>query len=72
MSLQIIPSLDGSHTLFSEALGVTYHSHHGAIQESSVVFIDSGLNYLLEQGAKNIKIFELGFGTGLNCLNVYL
>lgn len=68
MSVQIISSSDGSHTLVSESLGVSYHSHHGAIQESEVVFIQAGLQYLHQQGKNDIRIFELGFGTGLNCL----
>ena len=30
---------DGSHTLFSEMAGQTYHSSHGAVQESRHIFI---------------------------------
>ena len=30
---------DGSHTLFSEMAGQTYHSAHGAVQESRHIFI---------------------------------
>src|SRR5947199_216323 len=36
---------DGSHTIADETLHVTYHSTHGAIQESMHVFINAGLNY---------------------------
>lgn len=57
---------DGSHTLLSDTFDVTYHSKHGAITESNVVFINAGLNYFYNKGAKNISIFEMGFGTGLN------
>ena len=64
---------DGSHTLFSEMAGQTYHSSHGAVQESRHIFTSqlSTLNFI----AKGSKIFgsqfsilEIGFGTGLNAL----
>jgi tRNA U34 5-methylaminomethyl-2-thiouridine-forming methyltransferase MnmC len=32
------------------------------------VFIKHGLQYLVEQGAKELRIFEVGFGTGLNAI----
>lgn len=48
---------------------VTYHSHHGAIQESLHVFINAGLKYVLDtDNLPVIYIFEMGFGTGLNAL----
>jgi len=57
---------DGSHTIFSDYFNTTYHSSHGAIQESKHVFIEAGLNYLLEKLPKRVDILEIGFGTGLN------
>ncbi|MBQ8721301.1 MAG: tRNA (5-methylaminomethyl-2-thiouridine)(34)-methyltransferase MnmD [Paludibacteraceae bacterium] len=54
---------DGSHTLFSEMAGQTYHSSHGAIQESNHIFI-SQLSTLNSQ----LSVLEIGFGTGLNAL----
>lgn len=58
---------DGSHTLRSPATGDTYHSMCGAIMESMHVYIHSGLEYM--SGNKSgIRIFEMGFGTGLNAL----
>lgn len=63
---------DGSHTVLSQVFDdVTYHSRHGAIAESNVVFIDAGLNYHLARGKNRISIFEMGFGTGLNALLSY-
>lgn len=56
---------DGSHTLFVPSLSEHYHSVHGAIQESKHVFISAGLSHLSQ---KEISIFEVGFGTGLNAL----
>mgnify|MGYP001051723817 CR=1 FL=1 len=55
---------DGSWTLKSEQFGVTYHSVHGARTESEHVFIDYGLAQIPGDGP--IRVFEVGFGTGLN------
>lgn len=58
---------DGSHSLRIDSLDETYHSHNGAIQESQHVFIDEGLvKYVSDKD--HIRIFEMGFGTGLNAL----
>jgi tRNA U34 5-methylaminomethyl-2-thiouridine-forming methyltransferase MnmC len=60
---------DGSHTIAIPELNVTYHSKHGAIQESMHVFIKEGLQFLLKNlnaKAETINILEVGFGTGLN------
>ncbi len=62
----IIITKDGSHSLYNSELNEHYHSVHGAIQESLHVFIEAGLKYLTKQ--KEIKILEVGFGTGLNVL----
>jgi tRNA U34 5-methylaminomethyl-2-thiouridine-forming methyltransferase MnmC len=65
--LKIITTSDGSHSLLNTALNETYHSHHGAIQESLHVFIKHGLAYHVEQfQSSTVRIFEVGFGTGLN------
>ena len=67
--LTIITTSDGSHSLLNTALNETYHSTHGAIQESIHVFIKNGLDFLLQQKAiDEINILEIGFGTGLNVL----
>jgi len=58
---------DGSHTIEVPEMDVTYHSIHGAIQESMHVFINAGLQPLLHR-FETIRIFEMGFGTGLNAL----
>jgi tRNA U34 5-methylaminomethyl-2-thiouridine-forming methyltransferase MnmC len=65
--LEIITTSDGSHSLINTSLQETYHSVHGAIQESKYVFIHSGLSYWQEKNPeKSIRILEMGFGTGLN------
>jgi len=65
--LQLITTEDGSHSLFVPEMDETYHSRHGAIQESQHVFINEGLkHWLKENGRSSVRIFEVGFGTGLN------
>lgn len=67
--LQIITTRDGSHSLLNPELNETYHSVHGARQESMHVFIKNGLEFIAQRDAKqSIKILEIGFGTGLNAL----
>ena len=69
MRKEIATTRDGSHTVVVPELTVTYHSVHGAIQESLHVFVEAGLKYLLQQSAhEHICILEIGFGTGLNAL----
>ena len=67
---------DGSHTLFSEMAGQTYHSSHGAVQESRHIFI-SQLSIKSQQlevseqeliEKSSLSVLEIGFGTGLNAL----
>ena len=62
---------DGSHSLISSIHDTAYHSTHGALTESTVVFIEAGLNYLKERNYDQISIFEMGFGTGLNAILAY-
>jgi tRNA U34 5-methylaminomethyl-2-thiouridine-forming methyltransferase MnmC len=67
--LEIITTSDGSHTLRNKSLNETYHSIHGAVQESRHVFIRHGLQHFCEQHyPKEVAILEVGFGTGLNAL----
>ena len=63
MDREIITTEDGSTTLYIQELNEHYHSIHGAIQESTHIFIKAGIEYY---GQKNIRILEAGFGTGLN------
>src|SRR5688572_25534954 len=67
--IKLIITSDGSHSLLNETLNETYHSVHGAIQESRHVFIENGLSYFLQKHSPSVvSIFEVGFGTGLNAL----
>lgn len=65
----IIDTSDGSHSIYIPALNETYHSSHGAVTESMHVFINAGLEGFFKQyKPKEIDVFEVGFGTGLNAL----
>lgn len=65
----LVPTADGSLTLFQPEVGEHYHSKHGALQESKHVFLNSGLVYFLAQEPQNrVRILEVGLGTGLNFL----
>jgi tRNA U34 5-methylaminomethyl-2-thiouridine-forming methyltransferase MnmC len=64
---QIITTGDGSHSLYNSELDETYHSRHGALQESRYVFIQQGLD-LIDPLQQPIRILEVGFGTGLNAV----
>lgn len=61
----IVETEDGSKTIHIEDWNETYHSIHGAVQEAFHVFINNGLNFYKEE-KKQIKILEIGLGTGLN------
>ena len=65
MPNQLFETADGSHSILSEQFGVSYHSKHGAIQETQHVFINAALRYkaLLQQ---ELSVLDIGFGTGLN------
>ena len=69
-TIKLITTEDGSHSIHLVELDETYHSIHGAIQESKHVFIAAGLNYWLSENPKSasLSILEFGFGTGLNAL----
>lgn len=68
----VIVTKDSSHTLYSERFDATYHSTHGAIQESKHVFIKNGLEFYTHDNLKSkLSILEIGFGTGLNALLTY-
>lgn len=69
MQREIILTSDGSHTVQIKDMDVTYHSHHGAIQESMHVFIEAGFLFKVDHRKDDdspIRIFEMGFGAGLN------
>ena len=65
MKREIIVTNDGSNSLYIPEMDETYHSIHGAIQEAKHVFIENGLKLF---NKPDLRVFEVGFGTGLNAL----
>ena len=57
---------DGSYTLYDEEFQTCYHSVFGAKSESKYVFLQQGKisEYLQQQ--QEVRILEIGTGTGLN------
>ncbi|HXA02825.1 MAG TPA: tRNA (5-methylaminomethyl-2-thiouridine)(34)-methyltransferase MnmD [Cytophagaceae bacterium] len=70
MEIKIVVSEDGSNTLYLPHLNETYHSLHGAVQESEHVFLKHGI-FHLSSSKKKLTVLEIGFGTGLNALLTY-
>ncbi|WEK37125.1 MAG: tRNA (5-methylaminomethyl-2-thiouridine)(34)-methyltransferase MnmD [Candidatus Pseudobacter hemicellulosilyticus] len=70
MERRIQPTADGSVTIAIPDAGITFHSLHGAIQESTHIFIEAAYRHLLATAAPAgpVCILEMGFGTGLNAL----
>ena len=68
MTHELIKTSDGSTSLYIPQLDETYHSVHGALQETQHVFIKNGLQLFDHQ---SLSILEIGFGTGLNALVTY-
>ncbi|QJW87907.1 tRNA (5-methylaminomethyl-2-thiouridine)(34)-methyltransferase MnmD [Spirosoma taeanense] len=67
--VRLVVTADGSHTAVNQALSKTYHSIHGAYQESQRVYIELGLLEAFKRFSDcDLHIFEMGFGTGLNAL----
>jgi tRNA U34 5-methylaminomethyl-2-thiouridine-forming methyltransferase MnmC len=62
---ELVITSDGSHTLRVTSLNENYHSTHGALQESMHVFIHNGFDKI---NLTEIRVLEVGLGTGLNAL----
>jgi tRNA U34 5-methylaminomethyl-2-thiouridine-forming methyltransferase MnmC len=59
---------DGSHTLYVPDIDEHYHSVYGAVNESTHVFIRAGFDEWAKSGRQDLRVMEIGFGTGLNAL----
>ena len=62
---------DGSLTLYAPTFGEHYHSTHGAMQESEHIYLGLALRERMsswKEGDAPLRLFEVGFGTGLNTL----
>lgn len=62
----ILPTSDGSYTLYNKFYQQTYHSHKGALAEAKHVYLEGAGVYKHVKQAESIAILEVGFGTGLN------
>lgn len=62
---RVIQTNDGSSSVIDSFLNASFHSVHGALTESNHVYINSGLSQF-QNSLEPIRIFEFGFGTGLN------
>lgn len=62
---KIIPTADGSKTIYLPEMDEQYHSVNGALTESKYVYINKGYLFCEKE---NTVVFEVGFGTGLNCI----
>lgn len=69
MDLHFVTTGDGSRTLYHPMVGEHYHSKHGAWRESQHVFVNSGLDFFVQNNdTQQASVLEVGFGTGLNFL----
>ncbi len=66
MNRKIIVTGDNSKSLLIPEMNETYHSIHGAKNESEHIFIQTGL--IPQLAHAEVRILEMGFGTGLNAL----
>jgi tRNA U34 5-methylaminomethyl-2-thiouridine-forming methyltransferase MnmC len=70
--MEIIPTRDGSYTLQSTRFEATYHSTHGALTEARHVFLEAGLQYVVEKmrhdrvESEILQLIEVGSGTLMN------
>lgn len=69
--MALIVTQDGSHSIYSEQYGVTYHSKYGAVTESLHVFIEAGLRFKAAVQPE-MSVLEVGLGTGLNAFLSWL
>jgi len=67
MKRKITLTQDGSHTLYLTDFDESYHSVYGAVQEAKHVYINAALLAALPFFSE-IRLLEVGFGTGLNAL----
>lgn len=61
----VLPTADGSCTIYSNRFKACYHSQNGALTESEHVFIKSGFEAILPRH-RPVNVLEVGLGTCLN------
>ena len=70
IDFKLVETADGSNSLYRSDLQETYHSNHGAFEESMHVYIHEGVDFYMRHHPERneLRVFEMGFGTGLNAL----
>ncbi len=73
MQHTITTSADGSSTLQLTEFAEAYHSTNGAFTEAMHIYIKAGVEHLFHamEAPECINVFDVGFGTGLNCILLY-
>ncbi len=66
MKVTLETTADGSPTLYREDIDEHYHSIKGAFTESKYIYIDCAWRKAALKSCSPVKVFEIGFGTGLN------
>ena len=66
--LEVIATRDGSRTLYSRQYHQSFHSVHGALTEARHVFLEGSGTEELLKSQQEVRVLEIGFGTGLNWL----
>lgn len=74
LNREIITTEDGSHSIMVHDINEAFHSDRGSWQESQYTFIERGLKQFIQENEqeRNIKVFEMGLGTGLNALQSWM
>lgn len=65
MRLNIEITSDGSPTFYREDIDEHYHSVKGALAESRHIYLQLGWSHIAQR-QPTVRVFEVGFGTGLN------
>lgn len=65
---QLLITKDGSHTIELLPGEETFHSRHGALQESLHVYLEEGWEKINKKIGEPVSLLEVGLGTGLNAL----
>lgn len=72
MNREVRLTEDGSTTLYDPRSGDTFHSIHGAVAESELIYLTYGMEAMSSiveaTNKEELHILEVGFGTGLNTL----
>ena len=61
MNLKIVRTNDGSDTIYNKALDESYHSLYGSIKESEHVYINAGLDRVVNNKKNNSGTITLEY-----------